>query len=153
MDLFYHNLGLDDDDNDDQDDDNEDDDDEDQFDHFDENEFTTNSTNKSCRCKDCLTCCYSCLRNYRLHSNSYTHVFKAYKVALTLSVSQVACERTFSKLKHVKNPLRNQLTDNHLDSLLMMCVERDILANISNNDVINELAASSTEMRKLLGYG
>ena len=85
-----------------------------------------------------------------LTSSSITQL--AYKVALTLSVSQVACEKTFSKLKYVKNPWRNQLGDDHLDSLLMMNVERDILSKVSNNDVISEMAASSTEMRRLLGY-
>ena len=78
------------------------------------------------------------------------HVYKAYKIALTLSVTQVACERTFSKLKYIKNPLRNQLSDDPLDSFLIMCVEKDILSKISNEEVIDELAASSTEMRKLL---
>ena len=53
-----------------------------------------------------------------LTSSSITQL--TYKVALTLSVSQVAYEKTFSKLKYVKNPCRNQLGDDHLDSLLMI---------------------------------
>lgn len=120
-------------------------------DSSDEDDSAVSSTDKNCRCRDCLVCCYNCIRKYRLYCKSYSSVYRAYKVALTLSVSQVACERTFSKLKYVKNPLRNQLSDDHLDSFLMMCVEKDILSKISNNEVIDKLAESSTEMQRLLG--
>ena len=64
-----------------------------------------------------------------MHCKSYPLLYQAYKVILTFSVTQVACERTFSKLKYVKNCLRSE---NRLDSLLFMFVERDILARVSN---------------------
>ena len=50
-------------------------------------------------------------------------LYQAYKVILTLSVTPVGCERTFSKLRYVKNRVRNQLSGDRLDSLFLMCVE------------------------------
>ena len=79
-------------------------------------------------------------------------LYQAYKETLTLSVTQVGCERTFSKLRYVKNRLRNQLSEDRLDSLLLMCVERDVLLRISNFTIIDELAKMNAEMRRLLLY-
>ena len=87
-----------------------------------------------------------------MYCRSYTLLYQAYKVILTLSVTQVGCERTFSKLKYVKNRLRNQLSEDRLDSLLLMSIEHDILIRISNEAVIDELATTSTEMRRLLSF-
>ena len=67
-----------------------------------------------------------------MYCKSYPFLYQAYKVILTLSVTRVACERTFNKLKCVKNRLRSQLSEDRLDSLLLMRVERDILARVSN---------------------
>ena len=77
-----------------------------------------------------------------MYRKRYPLLYQAYKVILTLSVTQVACKSTFSKLKYVKNCLRIQLSKDHLDSLLM-CVERDILARMSNYMIIDELAKSN----------
>ena len=102
------------------------------------------------KCRSCIYCCYLVLRKYNLYSKSYCMLHKAYKFMLTISITQVACERTFSKLKCVKTRLRSQLTEEHVDSLLLMCIEKDILSHITNDEIIDELAKSSTEFRKLL---
>ena len=87
-----------------------------------------------------------------MYCRSYPLLYQAYKVILTLSVTQVGCERTFSKLRYVKNRLRNQLSEDRLDSLLLMCVERDVLSRISNHTIIDELAKMNAEMQRLLLY-
>ena len=83
-----------------------------------------------------------------MNCRSYPLLYQAYKVILTLFVIQVGCERTFSKLRYVKNRLRNQLSKDRMDFLLLMCVERVVLLRISNHTVIDEQA----EMRRLLLY-
>ena len=55
---------------------------------------------------------------------------------LTLSVTQVGCLRSFSKLKYIKNYLRNTLSQDILESLMLMNVEKDLLNTIDSNDVI-----------------
>ena len=81
-----------------------------------------------------------------MYCRSYPLLYQAYKIILTLSVTQVGCERTFSKLRYVKNRLKNQLSGDRLDSLLLMCVERDVLLRISNHTIIDELAKKNAEM-------
>ena len=85
-----------------------------------------------------------------MYCNSYPLLDKAYQVLLTFSITQVACERTFSKLKYIKNRLRNQLSDQQLDALLLMCIEREILSSVTNEQIIDEVAKYSTEMGRLL---
>ena len=85
-------------------------------------------------------------RSYPLLYQAY----KLYKVILILSVTQVDCERTFSKLRYAKNRLRNQLSEERFDSLL--CVERDVLSRISKHTIIYEPAKINAEMRRLLLY-
>ena len=87
-----------------------------------------------------------------MYFRSYPLLYQAYNVILTLSVAQIGCERTFSKLRYVKNRLTNQLSEDCLDFLLLMCVERDVLLRISNHTIIDEPAKMNAEMRRLLLY-
>jgi len=74
----------------------------------------------------------------------------AYKFILTLYVSQVACERSFSKLKTIKTRLRNSLSQNNLEACMMMSIEKDILTKVDNEEVKNLLGSSNVTMSKLL---
>ena len=58
-------------------------------------------------CKKCMKCCYKMLHKYSLHSSAFSNLFLAYEYLLTLSFTQVSCERVFSKLKIVKSRLRS----------------------------------------------
>jgi len=67
-------------------------------------------------------------------------------------VSQVSCERTFSKLKHVKTSIRSTLSQQNLETLMLMSVEKDILMNLDNNDIINIISTKSDLLKKVLQY-
>jgi len=69
---------------------------------------------------------------------------------LTLSVTQVGCERSFYKLKYIKNYLRNTLGQDILESFMLMNVVKDLLSTIDSNYVINKLAARNSTFKNLL---
>jgi len=69
---------------------------------------------------------------------------------LTLSITQVECERTFSKLKFVKNYLRNTIGQNVLESMMLMNVEKSLLNKIDSEDIINKLGAKSSVFGRML---
>ena len=75
-----------------------------------------------------------------------------YKFRLTLSITQVASERTFSTLKFVKNCLRTSLTQENLDAFLLMATEKEILMGLDKDDIIDKMAESSELLRHLLVY-
>ena len=102
------------------------------------------------RCRNCVRCCYALLKNYSLYADAYKHIFMVYKYILTLSISQVSCERSFSKLKIIKNRLRSTLTTENFEALFLMSVENQILQTLDNDLIIDRLALTSKTFSKLL---
>ena len=100
--------------------------------------------------KNCIFCCYQILRKYNLYAKAYTELFLAYKFLLILSITQVQCERTFSKLKYIFNRLRSNLSQERMKEFIIMSCEKDILYSLQNVDIIEYVAQSSNLMNKLL---
>ncbi|KAJ8270536.1 hypothetical protein GJAV_G00116060 [Gymnothorax javanicus] len=106
---------------------------------------------KSCgSCKNCPLCCYQILRRFNMLSDAYRLLGLAYKYLLTLSLTQVACERTFSTLKFIKSRLRSSLSANKLEMFMLMATEKDILMSFDTDMVIDRVAEKSELLRKLL---
>lgn len=53
-------------------------------------------------------------------------------------VSNASGERTFSKLKLIKNELRTCMLQERLNSLSLMSIESELLQKIDFDDVIND---------------
>lgn len=105
----------------------------------------------SCKsCKNCAVCVYQLLRKYNLYSRAYSNLFLAYKFAITLSISQVTCERRFSKLQLVKSKTRNLISQDFLETAMLMYTERDILDKVDFDKVIDLVAQNSKELTALL---
>ncbi|XP_065640265.1 uncharacterized protein LOC124815202 isoform X2 [Hydra vulgaris] len=99
------------------------------------------SCRKSCTaCKNCTVCCYLVLIQYNLISEAYAKIGLAYKYNLSLSFTQVACERSFSILKFIKNRLRSSMAQENLQSFMLMNTEKEILSNLDPETIIDELA-------------
>lgn len=106
---------------------------------------------KACAaCRNCLVCCYHILSRYNLLTDAYHIIGLAYKFLLTLSVTQVACERSFSTLKWIKNRLRSTTAQDHLEAFMLMATEKDILMGLDNDGIIDKVAEKSGLMRRLL---
>lgn len=59
---------------------------------------------------------------------------------LTISVSVASCERSFSKLKLIKNYLRSTMTQERLASLAILSIERKAASVLDFDDVINKFS-------------
>ncbi|KAJ8884138.1 hypothetical protein PR048_015995, partial [Dryococelus australis] len=64
---------------------------------------------------------------------------KVYKYLLTIPITQVSCERAFSKLKLIKTSLCSKMTNDNLEAFLIMQCERDMLVALDNDTVIDKL--------------
>ena len=100
------------------------------------------------RCKRCLVCALELLFKLGMQGSMYTSLYLAYKFALTLSCTQVSCERVFSILKIVKNRLRSLLGQEMLDSFMMFYVNRNF--EFDYESVVDEVASSSKELSRYL---
>ena len=94
-------------------------------------------------CKGCPLCCYKGLLNLNLFTDAYKSIGLAYKLLLTPPVSQVACARSFSALKRIKNRLRSTMTQEHLEAFMLMSVEKRILAKLDTTNLIDSVAVRS----------
>ena len=98
----------------------------------------------------CFTCAYKVLHQYSLNSTAYSELYTVYHFLLTLAITQVECERSFSKLKLIKTRLRSSLSQENLESLMLMSLETDILNRVSLDKVVDMLASTSTELKLCL---
>ena len=101
-------------------------------------------------CQDCPLCCYQLLRKLNLLSDTYHMLGLAYKFLLTLSITQVACERSFSTLKFIKSRLRSSLSQKHLEAFMLMATEKDVLMTLDTDAVIDRVAEKSALLTKML---
>lgn len=76
-------------------------------------------------------------------TDAYHVIGLGYKFLLTLSVTQVACERSFSTLKFIKNRLRSTISNDHLETFMLMATEKEILMALDTDVVIDRVAEKS----------
>jgi hypothetical protein len=70
----------------------------------------------------------------------YINVSIVYRIILTVPVTIASAERSFSKLKLLKNYLRSTISQERLNGLAMCTIERTILDNIDFNTVLDDFA-------------
>lgn len=69
------------------------------------------------------------INKLKLIGNGYPNATRVYRFLLTLPVTVATNERSFSKLKLVKNKLRSTLTNDKMEWLILCSVEKDLLEN------------------------
>lgn len=67
----------------------------------------------------------------------------AYRILLTVHVTVASAERSFSKLKLLKNYLRSTMSQERLNGLAICCIEKDVLDNIDLDTIINDFASKN----------
>ena len=64
-----------------------------------------------------------------------------YRVAMTLPVTTAGVERSFSKLCNLKTKLRSAMSQDRLEALVLAAVEKDLLMQLSVDDLVSKFAA------------
>ena len=76
-------------------------------------------------------------------------VYRLLKLVLTLPVATASVERCFSAMKLVKTSLRNRMGDHFLSDYLICFIEKELLDDVTNEEVLIRFQAMS-ERRMLL---
>ncbi|KAI8527135.1 hypothetical protein RHMOL_Rhmol12G0052200 [Rhododendron molle] len=80
--------------------------------------------------------------NYiKLMADSFPNAWNAYRVLLTISVSVASGERSFSKLKLIKNYLRSTMSQERLNGLAMLSIENDLVKEVDYTNLIDSFAS------------
>jgi hypothetical protein len=74
-------------------------------------------------------------------ADCYPNVSIAYRILLTVPVTVASAERSFSKLKLLKNYLRSTMSQERLNGLAMCTIEKAILDTIDLNIVLDDFAS------------
>ena len=65
-------------------------------------------------------------------TNTFNETAKLLKILITIPMTSVEAERTFSTLKRIKTYLRNTMGQSRLNSLSVISIGRDLLKNCTN---------------------
>ena len=92
-----------------------------------------------------VPCSASILEAYRLIPLFYTELRRLYQILLTLPVTTASVERGFSKLSLVKTKLRSTMgvEQERLEALLLASVEKDILLQLDNAELVARFAGKN----------
>jgi hypothetical protein len=97
--------------------------------------------NKQCSHNNCAICC-QILWWYSLLTDAYSLHGLAYKF-LTLSITQVVCERSFSTFRFVKNKLRSSMSQENLNSFITVCTKKNSLINLVSVVIVDKVSEIS----------
>lgn len=78
---------------------------------------------------------------------SFPNTEIALRILMTIPVTSAGAERSFSKLKIIKNYLRSSLSQNKLTNLAMIAIENDIADKIDMDDFIETFAAQKARKK------
>lgn len=81
---------------------------------------------------------------------SFPNVEIALRIYLVLMVSNCSAERSFSKMKLIKNRLRTSMSNDRLSHLALMSIESDILREINFQDLLTEFAKKKARKVSLI---
>ena len=76
-------------------------------------------------------------------------VVTAYMLYLTLSVTVATCERSFSKLRLIKNYLRSSCGQDQLSNLSLLSIESNTARELDMDDLINDFASKKARRLRL----
>ena len=78
---------------------------------------------------------------------TFPNVFVALRLFLTLPVSNCEGERTFSRLKRIKNELRTSMGQNRLSALSLMAIESDLVKELDFEDLVADFAKAKSRKK------
>jgi hypothetical protein len=73
----------------------------------------------------------------------YPNVSIAYRILFTIPVTVASAKRSFSKLKLLRNYLRSTMTQERLNGLAILCIEKNLLDEIDLNGIIDDFVSQN----------
>ena len=70
----------------------------------------------------------------------YPNTEIAYRILLTIPISVASAEKSFSKLKLIKNYLRSTMSQERLNGLSMISIEHELAEKLDYSKLINDFA-------------
>lgn len=78
---------------------------------------------------------------------SFSEIITACNIFLTIPISVASAERSFSKLKLIKNYLRNTMSQERLSSLAIISIENDVARTLNIENIVTTFAESKARKK------
>jgi hypothetical protein len=78
---------------------------------------------------------------YITKMDCYPNISIAYRILFTVPVTVASAERSFSKLKILKNYLRSTMSQERLNGLAILCIEKKLLDQVDIDAIITDFAS------------
>lgn len=91
----------------------------------------------------CATEMFEFIRNI----NCFPNISVAYRILFTVPVTVASAERSFSKLKLLKNYLRSAMSQERLNGLATICIEKGLIDQINVDHIINDFASQNSRRK------
>ncbi|KAK0151965.1 Zinc finger MYM-type protein 1 [Merluccius polli] len=82
----------------------------------------------------------------------YPNMWVALRIAVTIPVTVAAAERSFSKLKLIKTYLRSTMSQERLNGLALISIDREVSRQVSFDDTIDAFAARKSRCVQLVEF-
>ena len=83
------------------------------------------------------------------HKSIFPSIFKVFKLLFTAPVSVAKDERTFSKMKIIKNFLRSTMSDERLEDLIVLAAEKDLTDKVDLDEALKVWASKKNRKLKI----
>lgn len=80
-------------------------------------------------------------------NGSFPNINVTLRILLTIPVTSSSAERSFSKLKIIKNYLRNRISQERLCGLSMISIEKAISDTINYDKIIDDFTAAKSRKK------
>ncbi|XP_074291587.1 uncharacterized protein LOC141618388 [Silene latifolia] len=85
-----------------------------------------------------------------ISADCYPNASISYKFFLTVPVTVASAERSFSKLKLIKTYLRSSMSQERLNGLAILSIEKELLKDIDVDVIINDFASQNAHRTRFL---
>lgn len=73
----------------------------------------------------------------------FPNIYIAYKILLTILVTVASVKKSFSKLKLIKTYLRSTMSQERLNGLAMLSIEKEMVERLNYSDLIDIFASKT----------
>ena len=81
---------------------------------------------------------------FKMMDSCFPNVWISYRILLTIPVTVTSAERSFSKLKLIKSYIRSTMSQERLNGLAILSIEKHILEQIDFNSLIIDFLSKNT---------